>query len=398
VSNVTVMNGMFQGASVFNGDISAWDVSSCVNFNNMLQNMNAFNQPLNSWNMTRASGIVQVGYMFANSVFNQPLNNWDTSKFNVFLGMFAFGVSFDQDISSWDTTGFTSSVAGLDFFTTSGLSTANYDALLIGWSAQAVRPSTNFNFGTAQYTLGGAAESARNTLINTYGWTITDGGGITPPPTPLTDATFNQAITDILAQDPNGDYYLVPYGKIQDWDVSQVTNMRQAFLNKTNFNGDISAWDTSSVTNMSQMFFVINGNSSFNQDLSAWDVSSVTNMQNMFFRADSFNQDLNNWDTSNVKNFIGVFVEADLFNQSLAGWDITGIDNTTDLNWFLQNATIDTANYDATLISWAAQTPLFSSLVPDFGNSQYTLGGAAESARNTLINTYGWTITDGGGI
>ena len=169
---------MFAGASVFNGDISTWDVSSCVNFSNMLQNMNAFNQPLNSWNMTRASGTVQVGYMFANSVFNQPLNNWDTSKFNVFLGMFAFGASFDQDISSWDTTGFTSSVAGNDFFTTSGLSTANYDALLIGWSAQAVRPSTNFNFGTAQYTLGGAAEAARNTLINTYSWTITDGGGI----------------------------------------------------------------------------------------------------------------------------------------------------------------------------------------------------------------------------
>jgi len=144
----------------------------------MLQNNNTFNQPLNSWNMTRASGIIQVGYMFANSVFNQPLNNWDTSKFNVFLGMFAFGASFDQDISSWDTTGFTSSVAGNNFFTTSGLSTANYDALLIGWSAQAVRPSTNFNFGTAQYTLGGAAESARNTLINTYGWTIADGGGI----------------------------------------------------------------------------------------------------------------------------------------------------------------------------------------------------------------------------
>ena len=41
--------------------------------------------------------------------------------------------------------------------------------------------------------------------------------------TPLTDATFAQAITDILAQDPNGDYNLAPFGKIQDWDVSQVT-------------------------------------------------------------------------------------------------------------------------------------------------------------------------------
>jgi hypothetical protein len=65
--------------------------------------------------------------------------------------------------------------------------------------------------------------------------------------TSLTDATFNQAITDILAQDPNGDYDLVPYGKIQDWNVSQVTDMSSAFKGKSSFNGDISAWDTSIV-------------------------------------------------------------------------------------------------------------------------------------------------------
>ena len=72
--------------------------------------------------------------------------------------------------------------------------------------------------------------------------------------TPLTDATFAQAITDILAQDPNGDYNLAPYGKIQDWDVSQVTDMSEAFKGKSSFNGDISAWDVSNVTNMNSMF------------------------------------------------------------------------------------------------------------------------------------------------
>ena len=70
--------------------------------------------------------------------------------------------------------------------------------------------------------------------------------------TPLTDATFAQAITDILAQDPNGDYNLAPYGKIQDWDVSQVTDMSEAFKGKSSFNGDISSWDVSNVTNMNK--------------------------------------------------------------------------------------------------------------------------------------------------
>jgi len=34
----------------------------------------------------------------------------------------------------------------------------------------------------------------------------------------------------------------------------------------------------------------------------------------------------------------------------------------------------------------------------DMGISRYSAGSAAATARNTLINTYGWTITDGGAV
>ena len=90
--------------------------------------------------------------------------------------------------------------------------------------------------------------------------------------TPLTDATFAQAITDILAQDPNGDHNLAPYGKIQDWDVSQVTDMSEAFKGKSSFNGDISSWDVSNVTNMKSMF---ENATAFNQDINSWVVSRL---------------------------------------------------------------------------------------------------------------------------
>jgi surface protein len=119
----------------------------------------------------------------------------------------------------------------------------------------------------------------------------------------LTNATFNQAITDILAQDPNGNYDLVPYGKIQDWDVSKVTDMSSAFNGKSSFNGDISAWDTSSVTNMNQMFFDA---TIFNQDIGSWNTSSVTTMASMFTNSNSFNQDISAWDTSSVTNMAGM--------------------------------------------------------------------------------------------
>ena len=42
------------------------------------------------------------------------------------------------------------------------LSTANYDALLIGWAAQAVEPNVQFSGGNSKYTAGA---TARNTLV-----------------------------------------------------------------------------------------------------------------------------------------------------------------------------------------------------------------------------------------
>ena len=57
-----------------------------------------------------------------------------------------------------------------------GLSTANYDALLIAWDAKgAMSYSGTVNFGGSKYTSGGAADAARTSLISKWGG-ITDGG------------------------------------------------------------------------------------------------------------------------------------------------------------------------------------------------------------------------------
>jgi len=54
------------------------------------------------------------------------------------------------------------------------LSTTNYDALLNGWAANIVQNNVSFSGGHSIYST--AAETARSTLVNTYGWTISDGG------------------------------------------------------------------------------------------------------------------------------------------------------------------------------------------------------------------------------
>jgi hypothetical protein len=69
------------------------------------------------------------------------------------------------------------------------LSTVSYDLTLVYWEGylQAAFPNgvgysgldwQGANFNSAKYTAGSAAETARTSLVNTFGWNITDGGSI----------------------------------------------------------------------------------------------------------------------------------------------------------------------------------------------------------------------------
>ena len=129
-------------------------------------------------------------------------------------------------------------------------------------------------------------------------------------------------------------------------------------------------------------------------DVSSWDVSSVTNMGYMFHNCLSLTTlDVSNWDVSSVTNLGYMF----RYCSSLIGldpqdWDINQVLAFTD---FATDVTISTVNYDALLVKWEAQAPLTGKSI-NFGGSKYTAGSAAETARASLISTYGWTITDGG--
>ena len=153
----------------------------------------------------------------------------------------------------------------------------------------------------------------------------------------LTDANFQQAVDECLATNPvDGLCTNSEYGAMPDWDVSKVTDMDRAFDGRDVFNVDISNWDVSSVTNMSSMFFYA---TSFNQSLSNWDISSVINMQEMF-----------------------------------------------------SYSSLSTDNYDGVLNSWSQQDVISGVILRAIGVN-YCNG---EDARQNLIDTYGWIITDDG--
>ncbi|WP_296636239.1 BspA family leucine-rich repeat surface protein [Polaribacter sp.] len=191
--------------------------------------------------------------------------------------------------------------------------------------------------------------------------------------TPITDANFQEAINTCLSTNPeDGMCSDSEYGAMPDWDVSNVTDMSEAF-EETVFNGDISAWDVSSVTDMSYMFnsasyfnqdiggwdvssvtdmrYMFAYVSSFNQDIGSWDVSSVTNMDQMFNFASSFNQDIGSWDVSNVTNMRAMFLDAYVFNQDIGAWDVSSVTNMDQMFNFASSFNQDIGSWDVSSVT-----------------------------------------------
>ena len=106
---------------------------------------------------------------------------------------------------------------------------------------------------------------------------------------------------------------------LANWNVSNVTNMSRAFKEplfwqQTDFNAFefwFTNWNVSNVTDMSYMFYGHRGGGTpwMMSTLANWDVSNVTDMSYMFYgKSPTFS--FSNWDTSKVANFEGMFMYA----------------------------------------------------------------------------------------
>jgi len=511
VSSVTNMRSMFYGASSANPDVSNWDVSSVINMRSMFYGATSANPDTSNWNVSNVTNM--SGMFYSASIANPDTSNWDLSSVTDMRFMFYEASSVNPDTSNWDVSSVTdmgymfykASSANPDtsnwdvssvttmyrMFENSNLSVENLTACYENWSLLTLQQNVEFGAGTIKYNASG--QSGRDVMVNTYNWTIEDGGQVYQPfiievdtskdGTPSDQfqftgaegdydviakqndtvvATFNnlsgaETITlpssgvynlEVKSKEVNG-FNRIQFNNggdklkitdIKQWgtivwssferafldcsnmlttatdvpNLSSVTDMDSMFRRASSANPDVSNWDVSSVINMSNMFqgaplanpdtsnwdvssvnnmlAMFANASSANPDTSNWDVSSVTNMRYMFTNASSANPDTSNWDVSSVTNMSVMFFNATSANPDVSNWDVS---NVTDMGRMLENSNLSKENLTACYENWS-QLNLQQNVSFGAGTIKYNSSGQA--GRDILVNTYNWSIEDGGQV
>jgi surface protein len=194
------------------------------------------------------------------------------------------------------------------------------------------------------------------------------------------------------------------------WDTTNVEDMSGMFQDSLLVRIDLTPntpgyWNTVNVTSMANMFYNgLNAAKGALTGVDQWDVSNVTDMSFMFAGCSSFNEQLGQWfkgaRTANVTNMNSMFDNCFAFDQDISGWNITSLQTAT--NFMAGKSTADYSYLDDIYTGWysfvAGNGGSPASVVIDFGNIQYTTTMGVPVARLKLINSYGWTITDGGEI
>lgn len=220
------VGGMFFNCQAFNQPIGTWDVSGIENFYwdqssgqfmvGMFQSATAFDQDLSAW---RPRAARRMDNMFTSATgFNNGgspgINDWDVSKVEIFSGMFSRASRFNQPIGGWNTG------AGQNFSQMFYTATA-FNQDLSAWPMGNAR-TTAWMFGRAS-----AFNNGGNPGINSWDVSrVTDMSGMFGRAT-----VFNQ---------PIGNWTVAAVERF--WTLTNLGELRLGFLEATAFDQDLGAW------------------------------------------------------------------------------------------------------------------------------------------------------------
>ncbi len=193
---------MFYNSYAFNQDISAsiqtvgsetynaWYLKNTTDLSSLFFQALAFNKPIGNWYVNNVNSFSQTFYntdSYQHSLATQSVSlngvsytSWDigTATFN---NMFYFSEFDMEGVNTWDVSNVTS--FGAHFMNQSGLTTENYDNILVNWSSSlGINPNniSSINFGTTKYTgtLGSNPSASHVFIEDDLGITLTDGGPV----------------------------------------------------------------------------------------------------------------------------------------------------------------------------------------------------------------------------
>ena len=137
-------------------------------------------------------------------------------------------------------------------------------------------------------------------------------------------------VTDISMMAWNCKWFNADLSK---WNVRNVEFAIATFLGCKDFNSDLSNWDVRNLKDSGSMFLYCD---KFNSDLSKWNTSSLIDTSQMFKECKAFNSDLSNWDVRNVQSANLMFAFCEQFNQDLSNWELNKCNNINRGQWFRQ--------------------------------------------------------------
>ena len=206
-------------------------------------------------------------------------------------------------------------------------------------------------------------------------------------------------VLEVTAKDVNG-FNSIAFNNIGDklkitdtknWGNIVWSSFERAFFGCSNML--VTATDVPNLSNVINTSIMFSDCLIANPDVSNWDVSNVTDMSFTFRRMALATPNVSNWNISNVTTTRQMFFSMDLANPDVSNWDVS---NVTDMrNMINSTPNFSTANLTASYENWS-QLPLQQNVEFAAGVTKYNSSGQA--GRDILINTYNWTITDGGQV
>ena len=210
VSLVWNMEGLFNGKSQFNADISAWDTSQVTLMRTMFYDAAAFNQDIGTWD---TSQVTDMKHMFVRAAaFNQDIGS-GIQRRSRHESHVHDAAAFNQDIGTWDT----SQVTDME---TCSCAPPRSTKISASWNTSQVRDMKYMFYQPAAF----------NQDIGTWDTSqVTDMNNMF-----VLAAAFNQ--------------------DIGSWNTSQVTSMNAMFKHAAAFYQDISGWSDAALTTSTDMF------------------------------------------------------------------------------------------------------------------------------------------------